>query len=319
MVDCAELELVLPARKAVVETPFVEQLRTACRTAIYRAMLASDPAIEVSASVCEDALAHGVQLPIARAELAPWRPAAANDYYTQPEKLDRGPLPDEPIVIEADMPTCDQQALWRSARHAGISHPLCAEEQRYKGYPWYDRLAKATKMTTTVVLDREEAQIEAQRLKNDPLDTGRPEAITFTLETVERDDTTGRVCIPGDVAFPDDDIGWAEDLRVLVTAGSGIKPENLGDLMYDAFFCPSDDCEADSYDTQRDDYRQASFAKALELLASAEEAVLSNVRTAVSRAVVPCMPPRSNATIRIHRDKPIEVTIEQAPVGEPAV
>jgi len=70
VVDCAELELVLPGRKAVVETPFVDQLRGACRTAIYRAMLATEPAIDVSATVREDALAHGVQLPIARAELA---------------------------------------------------------------------------------------------------------------------------------------------------------------------------------------------------------------------------------------------------------
>lgn len=310
VVDCAELELVLPGRKAVVETPFVDQLRGACRTAIYRAMLATEPAIDVSATVREDALAHGVQLPIARAELAPWRPAAANDYYTQPEKLDRGPLPDEPIVIEADMPTCDQQALWRAAERGGISHRLCAEEQRYKGYPWYDRLARANKMTTAVFLDGNEVQIEAQRLKNDPLDTGRPEGITFTLHTVERDGAIGYVCIPGDVAFPNDDIDWAGDVTMLVTAGSEITPADLAELLYDAFFCPSDDCEADSYDTQRDDYRQAAFANALELLASAEEAMLSNVRTAVSQAVVPCLPPRSNATIRIDRDKPIEVTIE---------
>jgi len=45
--DCAELELVLPARKETVETPFVEQLRTACRTAIYRAMLKVDKQISV--------------------------------------------------------------------------------------------------------------------------------------------------------------------------------------------------------------------------------------------------------------------------------
>ena len=311
VIDCAQLELVLPARKAVVETPFVEQLRTACRRATYRAMLASDPAIEVSASVHEDALRHGVELPIARARLAPWRPAAANDHYTQPEELDRAPLPDEPIVIESGMPTCDQQALWRATERAGISHRLCTEENRYRGYPWYDRLARATTMTTTVILDGEARGLEAQRRKREPLDSGRPETITFTLETTGRDGATNRVPIPGDVAFPNDDVGWVGDASVLVTADSEIAPEELADLLYNAFFTPSDDVEADSYDTQRDESRQAAFAEALRLLASAEEAMVSNVLTAMRRWVMPHLPRERDTTIRIRAGSPIEVTIEE--------
>ena len=323
VVDCAELELVLPARKAIVETPFVDELRTACREAIYRAMLAADPAVDVPARVHADALAHGVELPIARAELSPWRPAFSNEYSTKHETPNRTALPDEPIVIEADMPPCDQQALWRAVRRAGISHRLFAEEPRYKGYRWYDQLAKATRLTTTAVLDGEEVQLEEQRLKMDPADSGRPEGITFTLETVERDGATGEVHIPGDVAFPDDDIGWAEDVSVLVTAGSEITPDDLAELIYDACFSPSDDCEADSYETQQDNYRQAAFAKALELLASAEEAMLSNVRTAIHRwvAAVPAATTRGDDQAS-GVDKPIEVEIEpsrptRTPPAEP--
>ena len=310
--DCAELELVLPARKAVVETPFVDELRTACRGAIYRAMLAADPEIDVPAKVHADALAHGVRLPVARTQLRPWRPDFSNEYSAKREQPERTGLPDEPIVVAADMPTCDQQALWRAAQRGEISHRLCAEEPRYKGYAWYDTLPKATKLTTTALLDGEEVQLEEQRIKMDPPDTGRPEGITFTLEILERDGAASHMLIPGDVAFPDDDIGWADDLSVLVTAGSDITPNDLAELMHDAFFCPSDDCEADSYETQRDDYRQAVFAKALELLASAQEAMLSNVLNAVHRWVVPHLPRERDATIRIHADKPIEVTIEPA-------
>jgi len=312
VIDCAELELVLPARKSIVETPFVDQLRTACRSAIYRGMLEADPAIEVPAKVHADALAHGVELPIARAKLAPWRPDFSNEYSTKRDRPKRTALPDEPIVIEADMPPCDQQALWRAARRAGVSHRLYAEERRYRGYRWYDSLPKAKKLTTTVLLDGEEVRLEERRTKMDPPDTGRPEGITFTLETVEHDGTTVRVHIPGDVAFPDDDVGWAEDVSMLVAAGSDITPDDLAELLYDAFFSPSDNCEADSYETQQDDYRQAAFAKALELLASAEEAMLSNVRTAVHRWIRPHLPEGRDATIHIHADKPIEVTIEPA-------
>ena len=88
--------------------------------------------------------------------------------------------------------------------------------------------------------------------------------------------------------------------------------------MYDAFFRPSDDCEADSYDTQQEDYRQASFARALELLASAEEAMLSNLRTAVHRWILPHLPRGRNATIRIGSDKPVEIEVEAADSGNAA-
>ena len=42
IVDCPELELVLPARKEAVETPFLAAMREAARLAVYRAM-AADP------------------------------------------------------------------------------------------------------------------------------------------------------------------------------------------------------------------------------------------------------------------------------------
>ena len=311
--DCAELELVLPARRSVVETPFVEQLRTACRTAVYRAMLESDEQISVPADVRADALAHGVQLPVARTELAPWRPTYSNEYSTKRERPYRAGLPDKPIVIEADMPPCDQVALWRAARRSDVSHRLCAEEPRYRGYPWYDGLTRARKLTTRVVLDGEEQSIEEQRERHEPFDTGRPERITFVLETVDGNGTVEHLCIPADVAFGDDDDSWAEELGVLVTGDSGITPDELAELMYDAFFSPSDDCEADSYETQQDNYRQAAFARALELLASAEEAMLSNLRTAVHRWVLPHLPRGRNATIRIAADKPIDIEVSEHP------
>ncbi len=259
-----------------------------------------------------DALAHGVQLPVARAKLAPWRPAYPNEYSTKREKPYRIALPDRPIVVEADIPPCDQVALWRAATRSDISHRLCAEEPRYRGYPWYDSLPKVKKVTTRVVLEGEERSIEEQRTRHEPLHTARPERITVVLETVDSDGAVEHVCIPADVAFGDDEVSWPEDVGVLITEKSNITPDELADLMYDAYFYPSEDCEADSYETQQDDYRQAAQSKALELLASAEEAMVSNVRTAVQRWVLPHLRRGRDATIRIHGDKPIEITIEPA-------
>ena len=42
--SCPDLELVLPARKEAVETPFLEEMREAARLAVYRAIAQADPA-----------------------------------------------------------------------------------------------------------------------------------------------------------------------------------------------------------------------------------------------------------------------------------
>lgn len=84
VVDCPRLELVLPARREVVQTPFLDELHTACRRTIYRGMLAVDPEIDVPAAVRAEALELGVRLPVAKPLLRPWRPACADEYSGGP-------------------------------------------------------------------------------------------------------------------------------------------------------------------------------------------------------------------------------------------
>ena len=62
--NCPELEHVLPARKEAVETPFLEEMREAARTAIYRAMAAADPAPSIAFEDWRRARAAGVELQI---------------------------------------------------------------------------------------------------------------------------------------------------------------------------------------------------------------------------------------------------------------
>ena len=307
--DCPQLELVLPARKEVVETPFVDQLRTACRRAAYRAMLARDPDIDVAALVRTDALAHGIELPVARQRLQPWTPAYADEHSYKNEAPGRSRFPADAIVIDADIPTCDQQALWRAADRAELTHRLFRGDERLKGYDWYDQLRRATALTTTFTVDGRTDTIEKLRESRNPPDTCRPEAITFTLHTVDAGGKRGEVDIPGDVAFGDEDPTWAEDLDLLVTTDSNILPHELAELMHDACFSPSDDAEADSYETQSNDYRQAAESTALRLLVSAQEARLADLRNAVHQHVTRCVPRDHEVTIRIRRDKATEIDI----------
>ena len=77
IVDCPELELVLPARKEPVETPFLEEMREAARLAIYRAMAAdADP--RPSFEDWQRARDAGIDIAPPPAELRPWRPGLAD-------------------------------------------------------------------------------------------------------------------------------------------------------------------------------------------------------------------------------------------------
>lgn len=306
---CPDLELVLPARKRVVDSPFVDRLRTRCRTAIYQGMITVDKYIEVSAATRDDALAHGVELPIPEPRLARWEPATGNDKRDRTEKAEPQALPERPLVVGNDMPPCDQQALWRAAQHAGISHRLCAKETRYDGYAWYDRLPRAVRMTTTASVNGEELDINARRMTTNPIKSGRVDRIMFTLHTIEHDGSPGQLRMPSDVAFPEEE-PWPDEMSVLVTNDSTIIPAELASLMYNAFFCVSDDAEADSYETQEENYRQTVFAESLELLTSAEEAILSNVRTSMMRSVMPHLPRNATTIIRIEPGKEMSIQID---------
>ena len=72
--SCPELELVLPARKEAVETPFLATLREAVREPIHHALAVADPAPRVAFEDHRDAARAGIPLPVPPAELRPWRP-----------------------------------------------------------------------------------------------------------------------------------------------------------------------------------------------------------------------------------------------------
>ena len=69
--NCPELELVLPARKEAVETPFLDEMREAARVAIYRAIAAADSAPRIAFEDWRRARAAGVELPAPALRSAP--------------------------------------------------------------------------------------------------------------------------------------------------------------------------------------------------------------------------------------------------------
>ena len=117
--SCPDLELVLPARKEAVETPFLEEMRAAARLAVYRAMAQADPAPRVAWTDWHKAKEAGIKMPEPPAELRPWRPAIADTDYWDERSAFAG-VGSGALVMQADPEPPEAQALHRALGLTGL-------------------------------------------------------------------------------------------------------------------------------------------------------------------------------------------------------
>ena len=168
IVDCPELELVLPARKEAVETPFLDEMREAARLCIYRAM-AADP--DPRPSFGDRKRAHEADIDIAPqpAELRPWRPGLADvDDWREPPK--RPPVGADALLMTCDPEPPEAQAFWRAAERNRVAGRLFEADRRLEGYAWYDAIARVVAIHIEVTADGRTCALDAR--------TPRPAAST---------------------------------------------------------------------------------------------------------------------------------------------
>ena len=117
--SCPGLELVLPARKEAVETPFLEEMREAARLAVYRAMAQADPAPRLAWTDWHKAKEAGIEMPEPPTELRLWRPAIADtDYWDERSAFTAAGS--DALVMQADPEPPEAQALHRALGLTGL-------------------------------------------------------------------------------------------------------------------------------------------------------------------------------------------------------
>ena len=301
--DCPELELVLPARKEAVETPFLDEMREAARVAIYRAMAAADSAPAIAFQDWRRARAAGVELPAPAPALRPWRPPVADtdNWLAGPAPE---PLPTGALVMDEDLEPPEAQSLWRAAERGGMSPRLFEADRRFEGYGWYDALPRFTGVQTRIVDNGEVRPLVDYQTP--PVETPpRPDAIRVKLDVYYPDGTGETLMLDADLAFAGEAWAWLSDVRPLVTAGSAIEPAELAGILRDAFFSPSDESDADSWETQRTRFEEEAMHVALSLLCSEEEARRRSIACAVRRELSWLIP----------RDRAVTITVRGGEVG----
>ena len=309
VLNCPRLSLTLPARREVVETPFMEELRQVCTAAVYRAMQAHPEPVRVPFEVSAHAAALGIALPEAAPELKRWAPETANHNWSMWEEEAHGlPNQDDSIIMDLALEPPDGQALARAARQNGLTARLFKPDDRLAGYGWYDRMNRAANLGITVTGQEGRYNLGDIRDENKEPEDQRPEAIEFSLTC-----SNGQVIsLPTDVVFYQ---GESDDIwnggTPLVTRQSQVSIQELTELMMDAFFQANDDSDADSPDTQEDECRLVYEKTATALLSTPEEAVIATIKGAVERHVRYEVPQGMTATIRIKRGFLTQVTLEE--------
>ena len=316
--DCPDLELVLPARKEAVENAFLKEMKEAARLAIYRAM-AADPNPRPAFEDWKRAREAGIDIAPPPAVLRPWRPSVAEaDFWRDPPKL--APAGAGALVMDCDPEPPEAQALWRAAERDGFAPRLFEVDLRLEGYGWYDGLDRAAAIAVLAAAGGEWMDIDdwplperarpgAARLPS------RPAAIRIELTVRPAAGPSATLDIPADVAFAGEAWSHLDDALPLVTADSAIQPHQLAVLLRNGFFSPSDDVEADSWETQRDRFDEEALHLATRLLLSDDEASRQSIAEAVRRELMWFVPDGRAVDIRIRRP---EVTVTLGAAAEAA-
>ncbi len=316
--DCPDLELVLPARKEPVENAFLKEMREAARLAIYRAM-AADPSPRPAFEDWTRAREAGIDIAPPPAMLRPWQPSIANvdDWRDPPKLAATGP---DALVMDCDPEPPEAQALWRAAEREGIAPRLFEADRRLDGYGWYGALHRATGIAVEVTLDGKRHALDDAPL---PERTGptaaelppRPEAVSIELAVRAADGAADTLRLPADLAFAGKAWSWLDDALPLVTADSALQPHELAALLRNGFFSPSDDVEADSYETQLNRFDEDALHLATRLLLSDDEACRTSIAEAVRRELMWFCPQGRKVEISVCRP---DVTVTLAALGEAA-
>ena len=281
VVDCPDLQLVLPARKEVVTTPFLDALRAACERTIYRYLATRDGHSLPFEHWCR-AAELGIPLPPAAAALHPWSPCT-NDGTFDPRFRDRAPeqmcaLPAAPLVV-AEFDPDREQSLARAIR---LNAPeardrLVAACAAYQGYGWYDALPRVVAVVRGAVTWMTE-EPATSRLDSGPVDRAAVDHTHSTGNTtlVHRFET--------DLPLVADDEGLSDEpdeQGVFLVPSPHLTPVEAADAIVAAFFTASDDAQADSWETQAERYDRAALDCARRHLLGQDEADLARLRDAV--------------------------------------
>lgn len=306
--DCPELQLTLPARKEIVRTTFLENLQKACLRAIYRALKANS--IDVPRTEQQAARELGVFIPDPQPKLRAWHSPPAD--WTAHDRTEFQELPENPIIVTADMQTTESQSLEWALNDHPLAQRLYRSDNRLKGYPWFEAIAVLDSVEFVTIQDGQEKNL--QELYDDSYNELKTaDTIQAKLNITHQDGSTESITVETDLFLPYHEEEHIDDADVVHVPNHNINVHLLADLLHDTYFSPSDSSESDSYDTQEHFHRQLAQKTAAKAIFDPNQATAHNMAQAADDHVSYMLPEGKTAVITVRRGHTTTVTITDTP------
>lgn len=253
VLDTGRIKLQLPDRKAIIEDEFLQQFQQKARAAAYRFIHTLDRHV-LPHKNWREALELGITLPEAACLLMTWHARAQDDcidqfFGTSEVRL----LSDTSQVIVVDRELPNQHTLEAALRcGAALEGELFMEEPQFQGYAWYDIRPRI--VDVAVLLD-------GVLYEDWPEDARRPERIEVEITLTQSQGPERQVRINALIHADAERTIWDSSCFVAVNNSPWDNDQLSGpfsviDFIINTTFCASDDCEADSWETQHDRYEE---------------------------------------------------------------
>ncbi|CUS45924.1 hypothetical protein MGWOODY_Smn3172 [hydrothermal vent metagenome] len=288
IVDSPALQLVLPARKEMVQNKTLEALKIAAERAIFRAFAARE-SHRLSFASWRRASDLGVQMPEAAAWLEAWAPQTADGHGLPSGE----PVVDEPMaLLDNYEPDIDQGAAQALSSSSPLGRRPVRARNAFAG-SWYDAAPRVAEISFAIDTgDRIQRYADEDVLPAD-LVSGRVDSITLdvTIELPDAPGTSENHLLPVDaLVCRNGGYGSLDEAVVLVGRTAAITPGTLAWLIDASCFSYDEDHDSDSWDTQHRAFEQAARHIANEILLGEEQALLERIRDAIADEVVWLIP-----------------------------
>lgn len=291
IVDMPALQLVLPARKEMVENEALAALRLEIEAAIYRA-IGTEPEHRLTFKSWQRAADLLVALPEATQWLEAWQPTTAENYRCESGEHVR----DEPMIIipahEPDIEQCAAQVLKQEGMPLG--YRAVRAEPGLEGYKWYNDLPRVPGFSFAI--ERTEGTLTYSSEQFLPADTPSGDASDIRLfvpvvrSAEHNEEPIAILDFPLDMLVCRNDGDDLEEAVIFVRTGASVKAASLAWLMELCCFWHNDDCDCDSWDTQHRDFEKQARNLANILILGEEEALLEHIRNAMHDEILWLIP-----------------------------
>ncbi len=277
IVDAPALQLVLPARKEMVENGALEALRDAVRKSIYL-HIASLGNHRLPFEQWAEAGRLGIHLPEAAPLLRGWTPATAdlNSGRESPGIV----RADNLVLVDDFGPPLEQCAAFALARDGRLEGRLADPDPAMAGYGWYDALPRIAALRFEIERDGRAHVFDSTELPG--LESGPVERLDLVLELAGQQPETITVPAPVVIEYDDGSCWSFEEAHILLASRDAVSPDELVELLEASCFCASDDRDADSWETQNDRFLLDAREMATRLLLGDDAALVERLRAIIA-------------------------------------